>query len=113
MVEQLQDRVQVCLIVVLLAVVNIGSVWFAAHSMTAIDEDRDDLVKRVDGSTALVNRASRYVERYVSSAFQMAAEVTEGNAVKFVAEIASSRKNDDAMIPGTEVGKFLDSVRAA
>ncbi|HEY0329920.1 MAG TPA: HAMP domain-containing methyl-accepting chemotaxis protein [Rhodopseudomonas sp.] len=84
---------KISLIVALLALVNIGSVWFATRSMTAIDDASDDLVKRVGGSTALANRASRFVERYVSSAFQMAAETTEGNDVKFLADIAESRKN--------------------
>ena len=87
---------KICLIVGVLGIVTLGAAFYATRNMRVMDDAADDMVKRIGASSAEANRASRYIDRYVSLAFQMAAETTEGNDVKFMAEIAGSRKNYEA-----------------
>jgi methyl-accepting chemotaxis protein len=83
---------KVSLIVVLMAIVTVGTVIFAAHRMRAADDANTDIVGRVDKSTTMAVRASRRAENYLSSAFQLAAETTDAGNVKFLAQTADSRK---------------------
>jgi methyl-accepting chemotaxis protein len=80
------------LIVALLAMVMVGVVSFAIVTMRAMDDANTDMVTRVDKYTTLSVRAARRVERYVSSAFQAAAETTDAGNAKLRAEIADARK---------------------
>jgi methyl-accepting chemotaxis protein len=83
---------KVSLIVVLMAMVTVGTVVFAAHKMRLADDANTDIVGRVDKSTTLAARAGRRVENYLSSAFQLAAETTDAGNVKYLAQTADSRK---------------------
>jgi len=109
---------KIILIAALLGAVTLGSVGYATHVSKVIDDASDDLVKRVDASTAEANRASRYIERYMSLAFQMAAETTEDNDLKFKTEIAKSKTDYDATMKGVlakrpEIASALSPVMAA
>ncbi len=59
---------KVSLIVVLLAIVTIGTAAFATQKMRAMDDANTDIVTRVDKSTTMAVRASRHAEGYVSAA---------------------------------------------
>jgi methyl-accepting chemotaxis protein len=83
---------KVSLIVVLMAIVTVGTVIFAAHKMRMADDANTDIVTRVDKSTTLAARAGRRVENYVSAAFQLAAETTDAGNAKYLAETVESRK---------------------
>ena len=83
---------KVSLIVVLMAIVTVGTVIFAAHKMRMADDANTDIVTRVDKSTTMAARAGRRAENYVSSAFQLAAETTDAGNAKFLAETVESRK---------------------
>jgi len=64
--------VKVSLIVVLMAIVTLGTLAFATHEMRLADDANTDIVTRVNKSTTIAVRASRRAENYVSSAFQLA-----------------------------------------
>jgi methyl-accepting chemotaxis protein len=83
---------KVSLIVVLMALVTVGTVVFATHRMRAADDANTDIVTRVDKSTTLAARAGRMAEKYLSSAFQLAAETTDAGNAKYLAQTADSRK---------------------
>jgi methyl-accepting chemotaxis protein len=83
---------KVSLIVVLMAIVTVGTVIFAAHKMRMADDANTDIVTRVDKATTLAARAGRRVENYVSAAFQLAAETTDAGNAKYLAETVESRK---------------------
>jgi methyl-accepting chemotaxis protein len=85
--------VKISLIVVLLAIVMIGSVGFAAQRMKAMDAANTDIVTRIDKYTTLSVRASRRVNEYVSAAFQLAAETTSEGNVKYLGIVGESRQN--------------------
>jgi len=82
---------KIALIVALLGAVTLGSVGYATQVIKTVDDASDDLVKRLSVSMADANQAFRYVERYLSLAFQMAAETTEDNDAKFKANIAEAK----------------------
>ncbi|MBB5049766.1 methyl-accepting chemotaxis protein [Rhodopseudomonas rhenobacensis] len=72
---------KISLIVAILALVGIGGMGFSAVSMKHASTAYSDLISRVDVATMLTVRGTRAAERYLSSAFQLAAETTdEGNA---------------------------------
>ena len=83
---------KVSLIVVLMALVTIGTVIFATQRMRAADDANTDIVARVDHSATMAARAGRLAESYVSSAFQLAAETTDQGNVKYLAQTGASRK---------------------
>ncbi len=83
---------KVSLIVVLMAMVTIGTVIFATQRMRAADDANTDIVARVDHSATMAARAGRLAESYVSSAFQLAAETTDQGNVKYLAQTGASRK---------------------
>jgi methyl-accepting chemotaxis protein len=83
---------KVSLIVVLMALVTIGTVIFATQRMRAADDANTDIVARVDHSGTMAARAGRLAESYVSSAFQLAAETTDQGNVKYLAQTGASRK---------------------
>ena len=60
---------KVSLIVVLMAIVTVGTVVFATHKMRMADDANTDMVTRVDKSTTMAVRAGRQAENYLSSAF--------------------------------------------
>jgi methyl-accepting chemotaxis protein len=84
--------VKVSLIVVLMAMVTIGTVVFATQRMRAADDANTDVVGRVDHSATMAARAGRMAENYVSSAFQLAAETTDEGNVRYLAQTGASRK---------------------
>ena len=84
--------VKVSLIVVLMAMVTVGTVVFATHRMRAADDANTDVVGRVDKSTTLAARAGRMAENYVSTAFQLASETTDEGNAKYLAQTGASRK---------------------
>ena len=89
---------KVSLIVVLMAIVTVGTAVFATHKMRTADDANADIVTRVDKSTTLAARAGRRSENYVSAAFQLAAETTDEGNVKYLAEIAESRKTYESIM---------------
>ena len=89
---------KVSLIVVLMAVVTIGTVIFATNKMRAADDASTDVVTRVNKSTTMATRAGRLAENYLSSAFQLAAETTDAGNAKYLAQAADSRKAYEAIM---------------
>ena len=87
---------KVSLIVVLLAVVVIGSAGFATMRMRSMSDTSTDMVMRVSKYTTETARASRRIERYISSAFQLAADTTEAGNAKYLAQTADARKGYEA-----------------
>ncbi|CAN7161773.1 HAMP domain-containing methyl-accepting chemotaxis protein [Bradyrhizobium sp. LjRoot220] len=83
---------KVSLIVVLMAMVTLGTVAFATYQMRVADDANTDVVTRIDKSTTMAVRASRRAENYVSAAFQLAAETTDAGNVKYLAQTVDSRK---------------------
>jgi methyl-accepting chemotaxis protein len=83
---------KVSLIVVLMAIVTLGTAVFATQKMRAADDANTDIVTRVDKSTTMAARAGRRAENYLSSAFQLAAETTDAGNVKYLAQTGDSRK---------------------
>jgi methyl-accepting chemotaxis protein len=90
--------IKVCLIVVLMAIVTVGTVIFAAHSMKMADDANTDIVTRVDKSTTMAARAGRRAENYLSSMFQLAAETTDAGNAKYLAQTADSRKSYESLM---------------
>ena len=90
--------VKVSLIVVLMALVTIGTVVFATQRMRAADDANTDIVARVDHSNTMAARAARMAESYVSSAFQLAAETTDQGNAKFLAQTETNRKAYESMM---------------
>ena len=89
---------KVSLIVVLMAIVTVGTAVFATHKMRTADDANADIVTRVDKSTTLAARAGRRSENYVSAAFQLAAETTDEGNVRYLAEITESRKTYESIM---------------
>ena len=90
---------KISLIVALMAIVTAGAVSFAAVRMKGIDAAYSDLVVRVDKSTTMAVLASREAVAYISTAFQLAAEVaaestyTGSSNGKLVAQTVSARQS--------------------
>jgi methyl-accepting chemotaxis protein len=84
---------KVSLIVVLMGLVTIGTVIFAAQRMRIMDDANTDMVTRIDRSSTMAARAGRRAENYVSSAFQLLAETTDAGNAKLLAQAANSRKD--------------------
>jgi methyl-accepting chemotaxis protein len=96
---------KISLIVALLAVVVIGSTGFAVVRMRAMADASTDLVMRVSKYTTDVARGSRRAERYISSAFQLAAEGTVAGSSKLLAQAEESRTGYIAAM--TEIRKNM------
>ncbi|CAN5497661.1 HAMP domain-containing methyl-accepting chemotaxis protein [soil metagenome] len=96
---------KISLIVALLAIVVIGSTGFAVVRMRAMDAASTDLVMRVSKYTTDVARGSRRAERYISSAFQLAAEGTVAGSAKLLAQAEESRTGYIAAM--TEIRKNM------
>jgi methyl-accepting chemotaxis protein len=90
--NHLKIALKVNLIVVLMAVVTVGTVIFATQRMRMADDANADVITRVDKSTTLAVRARGMAENYVSSAFQLAAETTDEGNAKYLAQTDTSRK---------------------
>jgi methyl-accepting chemotaxis protein len=84
---------KVGLIVVLMAIVTIGTVSVAALHMSAMDEANTDMVKRIDRSSTSAARAGRRAEHYISVAFQLLSETTAAGNARLLAQTAESRKD--------------------
>jgi methyl-accepting chemotaxis protein len=96
---------KVSLIVVLMAIVTVGAVSYAAVRMKAVDDAYSDLVSRVDKSTAMAIRASRFAEAYLSTAFQLLTETTDAGNAKLLAQAVGHRKSFETIM--TQVAKDL------
>jgi hypothetical protein len=83
---------KVGLIVVLMAIVTVGAVSFAAMRMKGVGDAYSDLVSRVDRSTTMAVRASRQAESYLSSAFQLLTETTDAGNAMLLAQDNDNRK---------------------
>jgi methyl-accepting chemotaxis protein len=81
------------LIVVLMAIVTIGTVSFAALRMRAMDDANTDMVTRIDRSSTSAARAARRAEHYISTAFQLLSETTDAGNARLLAQAAESRKD--------------------
>jgi methyl-accepting chemotaxis protein len=103
--------IKVGLIVVLMAIVTIGTASFAAVRMRAMDDANTDMVTRIDKSTTMAVRATRHVEHYVSSAFQLLAVTTDAGNAKLFAQAVESRKEFESRM--VEVLKDLPEKAAA
>jgi methyl-accepting chemotaxis protein len=89
---------KVSLIVVLMAIVTIGAVSFAAVRMKGIDDLYSDLVDRIDKSNTMAVRASRKAEAYLSAAFQLLVETTDAGNAKLLAQSVEARKSFETMM---------------
>jgi methyl-accepting chemotaxis protein len=96
---------KVSLIVVLMAVVTVSAVGFAALRMKGIDDAYSDLVARVDRSTTKAVRASRLAEAYLTSAYQLLTETTDAGNAKLLAQSAADRKGFETIM--AQVAKDL------
>jgi methyl-accepting chemotaxis protein len=86
------------LIVALLAIVAMGAVTNSSMRMRGIDDAYSDLIERVNGATVLSTRAGRFMEAFLSSAYQLAAETTdEGNARLSETVVKSRQSYDEAL----------------
>ncbi|MES2196714.1 MAG: HAMP domain-containing methyl-accepting chemotaxis protein [Pseudomonadota bacterium] len=88
--NNLKIAVKVALIVVLMAVVTVGTALFATNQMRAMDDANTDIVTRIDRSTTMTVRAARRADNYVASAFQLAAETTEAGNAKYRTQTADN-----------------------
>jgi methyl-accepting chemotaxis protein len=96
--NNLRISFKVSLIVVLMALVTIGAVSFAAVRMKGIDDSYSDLVDRVDKSNTMAVRASRKAEAYLSAAFQLLVETTDAGNAKLLAQAVDARKAFQTMM---------------
>jgi methyl-accepting chemotaxis protein len=96
--NNLRISFKVSLIVVLMAIVTIGAVSFAAVRMKSIDESYSDLVDRIDKSNTMAVRASRKAEAYLSAAFQLLVETTDAGNAKLLAQAVDARKAFETMM---------------
>ncbi|HVI52591.1 MAG TPA: methyl-accepting chemotaxis protein [Candidatus Sulfotelmatobacter sp.] len=79
-IDNMRIANKVNLVVALFSAIFIAAVAMAGVRMKHIDDSYSDLVDRVDKSVVASARASRQIEAYVSTAYQLAAETTdEGN----------------------------------
>ncbi|UZE52139.1 methyl-accepting chemotaxis protein [Rhodopseudomonas sp. P2A-2r] len=81
------------LIVVLLAIVAMGAVTNSSMRMRVIDDAYSDLIERVNGATVLSTRAGRFMETFLSSVFQLAAETTDQGNARLTETVAKSRQS--------------------
>ena len=88
--NNLKIALKVALIVVLMAVVTVGTALFATNQMRAMNDASADMVTRIDRSTTMTVRAARRADNYVASAFQLAAETTEAGNAKYRTQTASN-----------------------
>jgi methyl-accepting chemotaxis protein len=102
---------KVSLIVALMAIVTVGAVSYAAVRMKAVDDAYSDLVSRVDKSTAMAIRASRFAEAYLSAAFQLLTETTDAGNAKLLAQAVGHRKSFETIM--TQVAKDLSERSSA
>ncbi len=89
---------KVGLIVILMAVVTVGTVSFAAIRMTAMADANSDMVKRVDRYGFLQARAGRQAERYLSLGFQLVAETTDAGNARLLTEANDRRKDYESLM---------------
>jgi methyl-accepting chemotaxis protein len=89
---------KVGLIVVLMAIVTIGTISFAAIRMRAMASANTDMVTRVDRSGSLLAHAGRQAEGYLSFAFQLLVETTDAGNAKLMAATIASRKNYESLM---------------
>ena len=81
LINNFKISLKVSLIVMVMTIVTIATISFAALRMRAMADANADLVTRVGSSGTLQARAARRAENYLSSAFQLVLETTaEGNA---------------------------------
>jgi methyl-accepting chemotaxis protein len=90
--NNLKIAVKVGLIVALMGLVTIWTAYFANGRLKTIEQSSKDLVMRVDVANIESVRAARRADIYVSFAFQLAAETSEGGKAKYLALNAESRK---------------------
>jgi methyl-accepting chemotaxis protein len=96
---------KISLIVVLMAIVTVSAVGFAAVRMKGVDDAYADLVSRVDHSTTMAVRASRHAEGYLSSAFQLLTETTDAGNARLLAQAIDNRKSFETIM--AQVAKDL------
>jgi methyl-accepting chemotaxis protein len=89
---------KVGLIAVLMAVVTIGTVGFAAMRLRAMADANIDMVTRVDRFGSLQARAGRQAERYLSLGFQLVVETTEAGNARLLAEANERRKDYESLM---------------
>jgi methyl-accepting chemotaxis protein len=89
---------KVSLIVVLMAIVTVGTAVFATHRMRVMDDANTDIVTRVDKSTTMAVRASRHVERYLASAFELLTVTSDADNARLLAQAMESKKAFETMM---------------
>jgi methyl-accepting chemotaxis protein len=90
--------VKVSLIAVLMAIVTIGTAIFATHRMRVMDDANTDIVTRVDKSTTMAVRASRNVERYLASSFELLTVTTDADNARLFTQAMESKKAFETMM---------------
>jgi methyl-accepting chemotaxis protein len=87
------------LILALLTVVIAGTLTYAISRMRIMDDANTDMVTRVDKATTSAARASRRVEKYLSSAFQLAIATTDAGNAKYKAiNVENQRGYEELMV---------------
>jgi methyl-accepting chemotaxis protein len=89
---------KVSLIVVLMAIVTVGTAIFATHRMRVMDDANTDIVTRIDKSTTMAVRGARHVERYLASAFELLTVTTDADNARLFAQAMESEKTFETMI---------------
>ena len=96
---------KVSAIVALMTVVLLGLVAFAGSQMKTIDDDYSSVIEHQDKAALLGARAGRYIETFLSAAYQLAAETTDEGNVALAKETAEAKKAYDGLM--ADVGKAL------
>jgi len=88
---------KIALIVIVMAIVVLGSGIDSANKVIDIDDKYSDLVERIEGANVSIARAGRFAEAYVSAGYQLAGETTdEGNARLLIAVQTSRTEFEEA-----------------
>jgi methyl-accepting chemotaxis protein len=97
-IENMSMTMKIVLIVVLFAVVSVGSAGFMATRLTNINAAYADLVGRIDSSTPLSARSGRFLTEVELRAYQLIAETSmEGNQRRLHEAADSASKYEAVM----------------
>jgi methyl-accepting chemotaxis protein len=110
-IENLRITTKISLIVVFFAAVSIGAVGFAVLRVSGIDAAYSDMIDRVDTSAVMSAQSNRYIETYVTRAYQLVVETTEDGNRKLLAEALESQQQYDAGMAKVRVAVPAQSAR--
>ncbi len=97
-IENLQVTAKIVMIVVLFAIVAIGTTGYAALRMKAVDEAYSALISHVDVSARNSARAGRMIVVYQARAYQLTQETSEAGNARLLSEAVAAKQDYDAMM---------------